>query len=152
MALVVKGKFKQWWSTIPPISIKQTTTSHFNSFNTKKIPWHWTMEFEILAWYRHKCVAGLNCHFLDSIINNILASFSSKVWNWNNTYYFSLFQVLQDDILKHEDEVKTSIKQAEDLIDNNRTVEKKDDGAQQLQKLKFNTTDLKVRFDDVSYF
>jgi hypothetical protein len=38
MALVVKGKFKQWWSTIPPISIKQTTTSHFNSFNTKKIP------------------------------------------------------------------------------------------------------------------
>jgi hypothetical protein len=54
--------------------------------------------------------------------------------------------------LKHEDEVKTSIKQAEDLIDNNRTVEKKDDGAQQLQKLKFNTTDLKVRFDDVSYF
>jgi hypothetical protein len=36
-ALIVKGKFKQWWSTIPPISIKQTTTtSHFNSFNTKR--------------------------------------------------------------------------------------------------------------------
>ncbi|XP_076088399.1 microtubule-actin cross-linking factor 1, isoforms 6/7-like isoform X5 [Mytilus galloprovincialis] len=60
------------------------------------------------------------------------------------------YQVLQDDISKHEDEVKTSIKQAEELIENNRTVDKKDDGAQQLQKLKFNTADLKVRFNDAS--
>lgn len=61
-----------------------------------------------------------------------------------------MFQVLQEDIQNHEDDVKLSIQQAEDLIDNNRGVEKKNDGAQQLQKLKFNTADLKVRFDDVS--
>ena len=31
-----KRNFKQWWSTIPPISTKQTTTSHLKSMNIKK--------------------------------------------------------------------------------------------------------------------
>ena len=41
----MKRKFKQWWSTISPISIKRTTTFHFKSLNTKnkkpqdKIEW-----------------------------------------------------------------------------------------------------------------
>jgi len=26
----MKRKFKQWWSSIPPISTKRTTTSHLN--------------------------------------------------------------------------------------------------------------------------
>ena len=33
---IMKRKFKQWWSTIQPISTKRTTTSHRNSLNTKK--------------------------------------------------------------------------------------------------------------------
>jgi hypothetical protein len=32
----MKGKFKQWWSIIPPRSTKQTITSHRNWLNTKK--------------------------------------------------------------------------------------------------------------------
>jgi hypothetical protein len=31
----MKWKFKQWWSSIPPISTKQTTTFHLKSLNTK---------------------------------------------------------------------------------------------------------------------
>jgi hypothetical protein len=33
---IMKRKFKQWWSTIPPIATKQTITSRFNSLNNKK--------------------------------------------------------------------------------------------------------------------
>lgn len=43
-----------------------------------------------------------------------------------------------------------SIKQAEDLVVNNKG-DKKDETAQQLQKLKSSTADLKVRFDTVSW-
>ena len=32
----MKRKFRKWWSTILPISTKQTITSHLNSLNTKK--------------------------------------------------------------------------------------------------------------------
>ena len=32
----MKRKSKQWWSTIPPISTKRTTTSHPKSLNMKK--------------------------------------------------------------------------------------------------------------------
>lgn len=42
----------------------------------------------------------------------------------------------------------TSIKQAEELIDNNQT-DRKEDGAQQIQKLRFNISDLKIRFNAV---
>lgn len=42
----------------------------------------------------------------------------------------------------------TSIKQAEELIDNNQT-DRKEDGAQQIQKLRFNVSDLKIRFNAV---
>jgi len=30
---LMKRKFKQWQSTIPPISTKWTTTSHFKQYN-----------------------------------------------------------------------------------------------------------------------
>jgi len=36
------NEIKQWWSTIPPISAKQTITSHLDSLNTKK-----TMTYDI---------------------------------------------------------------------------------------------------------
>jgi len=29
-------QFKEWWSTISPISTKQTTSSQLKQFNTKK--------------------------------------------------------------------------------------------------------------------
>ena len=32
---IIQRKFKQWWSTIPPISINGTLTSHLHSPNTK---------------------------------------------------------------------------------------------------------------------
>ena len=55
-----KVSWKQWWSTIPPISTKQATTSHLNSLNTKK-----TMTNDIwnpgpLHWTGTKNMAGLN--------------------------------------------------------------------------------------------
>ena len=50
--------FKQRWSTIPPISTKQTITSHLNSLNTKQGDHDMTLE--LLAWDRHKNVAGLS--------------------------------------------------------------------------------------------
>ena len=36
------NEIKQWWSTIPPISTKQTITSHLDSLNTKQ-----TMTYDI---------------------------------------------------------------------------------------------------------
>jgi hypothetical protein len=33
---LMKIEFKQWWSTIPPISTKQTITSHLKSLNINK--------------------------------------------------------------------------------------------------------------------
>jgi hypothetical protein len=32
--LIMKWKFNQWWSTIPPISTTRTITSHFHSLKT----------------------------------------------------------------------------------------------------------------------
>lgn len=52
-------------------------------------------------------------------------------------------------MVQHEPSLKTSIKNAEDLIENNKR-QGKEDGAQQLQKLRYNTADLKVRFESVS--
>ena len=37
-----KKKVKLWWSTISPISTKQTITSHLNSLNTRK-----TMAYDV---------------------------------------------------------------------------------------------------------
>jgi len=54
--------FKQWWFqlTIPLISTKRKITSHLNSMNIKKRPWHMTFEIQVLAWDRHTIVTGLN--------------------------------------------------------------------------------------------
>jgi len=41
---IYENKYKQWWSTIPSISIKWTITSHINSLNTEKIPQHMILE------------------------------------------------------------------------------------------------------------
>ena len=40
---IMKGKFKQWWTTIPLISTKHIFTSDLNSPNTKK-----TMSYDIV--------------------------------------------------------------------------------------------------------
>ena len=52
-------KDKQWWSTILPISSKQTTISHLKSLNTKR-PRHVALEIQCLAMVGHKNVARLN--------------------------------------------------------------------------------------------
>jgi hypothetical protein len=51
----MKRKFKQQWTAIPPISTKRTITSHLKSLNIKR-----SMEIHVLAWTRHKNVAGLS--------------------------------------------------------------------------------------------
>jgi len=39
---IMLRKLRQWWSTIPPISTKQTITSHLNLLNTKTQDiWRW---------------------------------------------------------------------------------------------------------------
>jgi len=55
--LFMKRKFKQCWSTIRPISTKQTITSHLNSLNIKR-PRLQTLEIRVLSCDRHKDVAG----------------------------------------------------------------------------------------------
>ena len=56
---IMKRKFKQQWSTIPPISTKRTITSHLLTEH-KKRPQHATFEIQVLAWDRHKNMVGLN--------------------------------------------------------------------------------------------
>ena len=59
------------------------------------------------------------------------------------------FQELKYSLEKKMDIIQASIKEALESVHNNRA-NKKDEGAQQLQKLKSSTTDVKVRFDTVS--
>jgi hypothetical protein len=72
----MKRKFKQWWSTIPSTSTKQTITSHLNLLNTKKRPQHMMLEIHVLAWDRSKNVAELN--LFDCLFLNFLTLYS--VW------------------------------------------------------------------------
>lgn len=51
-------------------------------------------------------------------------------------------------MVKRKAGVASSIKQAEELVENNQT-DRKEDGAQQIQKLRFNVSDLKIRFNAV---
>lgn len=52
-------------------------------------------------------------------------------------------------MVTHEPQITTAISQAEELLSNNKT-DKKEDEIQQIQKLRYNVADLKVRFDTVS--
>ena len=54
---IMKRKFKQLWTSIPPISTKLTITSHLKALNMIKR--HMMLEIQVLAWDKHKNVAGL---------------------------------------------------------------------------------------------
>jgi hypothetical protein len=58
--LIMKRKFRRQWSTIPPK--KQTTTSHINSLNMKKVMTYGHMMFESLhfanTWLHSGFVVG----------------------------------------------------------------------------------------------
>ena len=56
---IMKRKLHQWWS-IPPISTKQTITSHLHSLNTKKWIRQTTLKIHDLTWNKHTIVVGLN--------------------------------------------------------------------------------------------
>jgi hypothetical protein len=43
--MIMKRKFKQWWSTILPILTKRTITSHLNSLSTNHIVLYYTLHF-----------------------------------------------------------------------------------------------------------
>jgi hypothetical protein len=59
ISLIELEKFKQRWSTMPPISTKRRITSHLNPLNIKR-PRHMTLEIRVLDWDRHKNVAWSN--------------------------------------------------------------------------------------------
>lgn len=52
-------------------------------------------------------------------------------------------------MVKRKAGVTASINHAEEMINNNQK-DRKEDGAQQFQKLRFNVSDLKIRFNAVS--
>ena len=56
---LMNRNFNQCWSTVPLISTKRTITSHLSSLNIKREQ-HLTLEITVLAWDRHKNVAGFN--------------------------------------------------------------------------------------------
>jgi hypothetical protein len=68
----MKRKFKQWWSTIPSISTKRTTTSCLKILNIKNTT---TLEIHVLVWDRHKNVVGLNW-----LMGSQPSSISSRFW------------------------------------------------------------------------
>ena len=47
--------FKQFWSTIPPISTKQTATSHLKSLNIKKTSTYDVGNLGLGLGQAHKC-------------------------------------------------------------------------------------------------
>ena len=52
--------FKQWCSSILPVSTKQTITSHLSLPHwTQERPQHMPLVIYVLAWYRHRYTAGL---------------------------------------------------------------------------------------------
>jgi hypothetical protein len=56
----MKRKFKQWWSSTPPILSKRTITFHLNWTHwIQKRSRHMMLEIHVLAWDRHKNVAEL---------------------------------------------------------------------------------------------
>ena len=55
---ILKIKFKQWWSTMPPISTKRPITSRIKSMKRKL--WHLALGIQVLDWDSHKNVVGLN--------------------------------------------------------------------------------------------
>ena len=60
-SMYYEKKSEQWWSTIPPMSAKQTITFHNKSnhwaYNRLR---HMTLKMQVLAWDRHKNVAESN--------------------------------------------------------------------------------------------
>ena len=70
----MKGKFKKWRSSIPPISTKRTIIYYSNwTYWTQKRPQDLMFEIQILAWDRHKNVVGLN---------RLMGSLPSRLGNW----------------------------------------------------------------------
>jgi hypothetical protein len=90
---IMKRKFKQWCSTILPISTKQTITSHLNSIILNKRQQHTTLSIQVLAWDRHKQVAGLK-QLMESQPSLLCALIIVSEWLLLNTQWaiFKLYQ------------------------------------------------------------
>jgi hypothetical protein len=52
LANYYKSLFKQWWSTVPPISTKQTATSHLKSLKAKNTIHVMQMDLNMLGFHR----------------------------------------------------------------------------------------------------
>ena len=72
----MKRKFKQWWSTIPSTSTKQTITSHLNLLSTKKDHniWRWKSMF----WHETGAKNASELNLFDFLFLNFLTLYS--VW------------------------------------------------------------------------
>jgi len=53
----MKRKFKQWWSTIRPISTKRTITSHLGVMNIWRC-------FKYVNWMNHKDILLISHHHI----------------------------------------------------------------------------------------
>ena len=65
----MKIKYKQYWTTIPPISTKQTITFHHNSLNTKMTTTYMTYDIQVPTWDRHKTphIERISAVMIDSV-------------------------------------------------------------------------------------
>ena len=63
---------------------------------------------------------------------------------------FVIFQKLQSKCRQHQDSIKKTLGSAQSLLERNKDVTRKPGEQQQYQRLRFNTSDLKVRFEAVS--
>ena len=72
----MKRKFKQWWSTIPSTSTKQTITSHLNPLSTKKTHniWRWKSMF----WHETGAKNASELNLFDFLFLNFFTLYS--VW------------------------------------------------------------------------
>ena len=84
--------FKQWWSTIPPISTKSTLTSnHWTRKRTK----HLLMKIHVLVWDRNKNMSGLNPS-TESLPLFIILLLQTRFYN---SIWFLCFLIITNQIL-----------------------------------------------------
>ena len=122
---IMKRKFKQWCSTIPPISTKWTSTHHLNSLNLKKTttydignpgprlghaqkcgwvkPAYWILVQDVYLfdysvfwlWWR-LCLKPAMCTKLDIYFFSRVAKKSNSAYNMMNVVRASTFSFLHN--------------------------------------------------------
>ena len=82
---IMKRKFKQWWSTIPPISTKQTITSHLNWTELTEHKKTMSMEMQVMAFNRHNWInnyleTGVYGVLCEVLTYTVTVSYRCETW------------------------------------------------------------------------